>query len=52
MTAGNFSACKDNRNNSAFKNVWCTCNDLYRFFLTNIHLADDQFVGIRMLFDF
>ena len=29
MTAGNFSACKDNRNNSAFKNVWCTCDDLY-----------------------
>ena len=50
MSACYASAVKNNRNLISFFYVWGTGNDLYRF-CSDIYLADDQFICIRMFLD-
>ena len=50
MAACNTSAVQYNRNFIADFHVLCTGYDLNRL-RTDIHLADDEFVGIRMRFN-
>ena len=50
MPSCHASAVKHHRNLVAFMHIIGSCHDLYGL-TSNIHLADDQFVCVRMLLD-
>ena len=50
MAACNFSSIYNNRNSCSFKYIGGTGHDLYGF-ISQIHLADNQFICIRVWID-
>ena len=50
MASRYLSAVQNHRNLIAFLNIWCAGHDLNGL-RADIHLADDQFIRIRMAFD-
>jgi len=50
MSAGHTAAVQDHGDQRALKDIGGTCDDLHSLF-SHIHLADDQFVRIRVLLD-